>query len=179
MYEPDPNTIRAAAGGDHRAFEELVRGYQAQVWRFLRHMVGDAALAEDLTQETFIRMYRKMDGFRFRSKFSTWVYQVARNTGIDALRSRKRRDRLVEVLRPSRAVQPGPETRVEVEEAVAGLSPKLREAFLMIEVLGLTYRETATALDIPEGTAKTRVHLARRQLAAWLTEARDGPADEG
>ncbi len=173
MREPSAEIIRAAAGGDHAAFAEVVRAYQAPVWRFLRHLVGDAALAEDLTQETFIRVYRKLDGFRFRSKFSTWVYQVARNIGIDALRSRTRRDRLVAVLRPRHQATPGPEMRVEIDEALAGLSPKLRETFLMVEVLGITYRETAEALGIPEGTAKTRVHLARRQLAAWLGDSDD------
>ena len=61
---------------------------------------------------------------------------------------------------------------------MSGLSAKLREAFLMVEVLGLTYRETAAALAIPEGTAKTRVHLARRHLAAVLADAEEGHADE-
>ncbi len=174
-YEPEPDTIRAAAAGDQAAFAELVRGLQGPVWRFLRHLVGDAALAEDLTQETFVKVYRKLDTFRFGSKFSTWVFSVARNAGIDELRSRQRRDRLVTALRPRRpTVRPGPETKAEVEAAVATLNPKLREAFLAVEVLGLTYREAGAALEIPEGTVKSRVHHARAALVAWL-EAAEAP----
>ncbi|MGH9167154.1 MAG: RNA polymerase sigma factor [Acidimicrobiia bacterium] len=167
LFEPDPNTIRAAAKGDTAAFEELMRAYQAPVWRFLRHLLRDASLAEDVTQETFIRVYRRLHTFRFRSKFSTWVFQVARNAGIDALRARERRSRLLQVVRPERVV-PDPSARLEISEALSRLTPMLREAFLMIEVLGLTYRESGRALGVPEGTVKSRVFRAREQLVAWL-----------
>lgn len=171
MYEPDPEVIRAAGTGDVDAFEELVRAYQAHVWRFLRHLLGDPALAEDVTQETFVRVYRKLDTFRFRSKFSTWVFQVARNAGIDALRARQRRDRLLTVVEP-RIVEPmrGNELRVELEAALQSLNPKLREAFVMVEALGLTYREAARAIGVPEGTVKSRVHHARERLVNWMSE---------
>ncbi len=179
LYEPEPETIRAAARGDQQAFAEIVRGLQAPVWRFLRHLVGDAALAEDLTQETFIRVYRKLGSFRHRAKFSTWVFQIARNAGIDEIRSRERRSRLVRVLRPDRpAVRSGPETGVEVQAALTELSPKLREAFLMVEVLGLTYREAGGALGVPEGTVKSRVHHARAALVAWLEAAEEETSGE-
>ncbi len=176
MYEPDPEVIRAASAGDTGAFEELVRGYQSHVWRFLRHLLGDAALAEDVTQETFVRVYRKLTTFRHRSKFSTWVFRIARNAGIDALRSRQRRDRLgaaVELSVP-RSTSSEAELRVEIEAALTSLSPKLREAFVLIEALGLTYREAGRAIGVPEGTVKSRVHHARVQLVAWMTA--DGEA---
>jgi RNA polymerase sigma-70 factor (ECF subfamily) len=174
VYEPDPEVIRAAGAGDTNAFEELVRAYQSHVWRFLRHFLGDAALAEDITQETFVRVYRRLDTFRFRSKFSTWVFQVARNAAIDALRSRQRRDRLLSVLEP-RVTDPirGNELRIELEAALQSLSPKLREAFVMVEGLGLSYREAAGALRIPEGTVKSRVHHARQQLVTWMRAGED------
>lgn len=179
LYEPEPDTIRAAAGGDQAAYAEIVRGLQAPVWRFLRHLVSDAALAEDLTQETFIRVYRKLGSFRHRAKFSTWVFQIARNAGIDEIRSRQRRSRLVQVLRPDRPpIRPGPETQAEVEAALASLSPKLREAFLMIEVLGLSYREAGQTAGVPEGTVKSRVHHARAGLVEWLEAAEEGGAGE-
>lgn len=178
MYEPDPEVIRAAGGGDTAAFEELVRAYQSHVWRFLRHLLGDPALAEDITQETLIRVYRKLGTFRFRSKFSTWVFQVARNAGIDALRSRRRRERLRTIvdLRTRDPVHQG-ELRVEIEAALQSLSPKLREAFVLVEALGLTYREAGRALDIPEGTVKSRVFHAREQLVSWM-KAGEEIADE-
>lgn len=169
MEEPDPRVIRAAAEHDQAAFGEIVRAYQAHVWRFLRYLLNDDALAEDLTQETFIRIYRKFHTFQFRSKFSTWVFNVARNAGTDELRSRRRRARLVDAL----ATPPPPakdlSLRVEIEEAVATLTPTLREALLLVELFGFTYRETAEALGVPEGTAKRRVFDARKRLARELT----------
>jgi RNA polymerase sigma-70 factor (ECF subfamily) len=168
MEEPEPALIRAAAAGDQKAFAELVRAYQAQVWRFLRHLLGDPALAEDVTQETFIRVFLKLRTFHFRSKFSTWVFSVARNAGIDAIRSRNRRSRLAEGLVPLTPTSGGADRSLEVEMAVATLSPKLREAFLLVEVVGLRYREAAAALRVPEGTVKSRVFHARSQLIAWM-----------
>jgi RNA polymerase sigma-70 factor, ECF subfamily len=178
LYEPDPDVIRAAGAGDTGAFEELVRGYQAHVWRFLRHLLGDPELAEDITQETFIRVYRKLGTFRFRSKFSTWIFQVARHAGIDALRSRQRQERLHSAME---AHTPGPvsggDLRVEIEAALQSLSPKLREAFVLIEALGLTYREAGRAIGVPEGTVKSRVFHAREQLVTWMT-VMEGVADD-
>ncbi len=171
MHEPDPATIRSAMGGDIAAFEELVRGLQAQVWRYLRHLLADDDLAEDVTQETFIRVYRRLRTFRFRSKFSTWVFQVARNAGIDAIRSRARLQRLTEQAGAvARQSVSGPETTSELRAAVDSLPVRLREALLTVEILGLRYREASQVLGIPEGTVKSRVHHARQQLTAWLAE---------
>ena len=177
MHEPDPATIRAAAAGDEAAFAELVRAYQAQVWRFLRHMLGDPQLAEDVAQETFIRVHRRLRQFRFRSKFSTWLYAVARNAGVDAIRARRRRAALAERAAPARAGVPGGELRVELDAALQSLPARLREAFLLIEVLGFRYREAGTVLGVPEGTVKSRVFYAREHLVAWL-EAGEEAADE-
>ena len=174
MEEPEPAVVRAAAAGDLAAFELLVRRYQAHVWRFLRHLLGDAALAEDVTQETFLHLYRRLPTFAGRSKFSTWVFRVARNAGIDALRAVRRQDRLLEAL-PAPAPGPAPDARVEAMAAVASLSPKLREALLLVEVFGFTYREAAEVLAVPEGTVKSRVFQARLRLTAW----RDAVAEEG
>src|SRR6185503_1351136 len=90
VEEPDPTVVRAAAAGDLEAFDALVRMYQQPVWRFLCRLVRDPALAEDLAQETFLRAFRKLDTFAHQSRFSTWLFQIARNAGIDALRRRDR-----------------------------------------------------------------------------------------
>ncbi len=177
MYEPDPELIRAASAGDTAAFEELVRAYQSQIWRFLRHLLGDPDLAEDITQETFVRVYRKLGSFRFRSKFSTWVFQVARNAGIDALRSRQRRERLLTAMEPRAPEVSGGELRMEIEEALQTLTPKLREAFVLIEAFGFTYREAGRTIGVPEGTVKSRVYHAREQLVSWMS-AEGEAADE-
>jgi RNA polymerase sigma-70 factor (ECF subfamily) len=177
VEEPDPQVIRAAADHDIEAFDALVRAYQPQVWRFLRHLLRDDALAEDVTQETFIRVYRRLHTFRFRSKFSTWIMHVARNAGTDELRARQRRARLVHALEPAASTPTTTDAsrRVEIDEALAALSPRLRETLLLVELFGFTYREAATSLGVPEGTAKRRVFEARRQLAAALAE--EGTAD--
>lgn len=173
MHEPDPRTVAAAATGSMDAFEELVNGFQVPVWRFLTHLTSDRALAEDLTQETFLRVYRNLDGFEGRSKFSTWVFQIARNLGIDALRRRERRNLLPLRIGPRDDETPSPEGQVALDAVLAGLDPILREAILLIEVLGLTYREAATVVGIPEGTAKSRVFRARRELAHQLSDEED------
>lgn len=167
MHEPDPVLIRAAAAGDLDAFEALVREYEQPVWRFLRHLVRDPGLAEDLAQETFLRAYRNLDGFAHQSRFSTWLFQIARNAGIDALRKRDRGARLLEVV-PVAETCPSPEGGAELAAALDALSPKRREALLVVEVLGYRYREAAVILGVPEGTVKSRIHQAREQLAAWL-----------
>lgn len=172
MDEPEAITIRAAAAGDHAAFERLVRAYQPQVWRFLCHFLGDPELAEDVAQDTFLRVYRHLPTYGFRSKFSTWVFQIARNAGIDAVRSRTRRDRLVQALPPPPASTPGPAGVAELQAAIASLDLKKREALLAVEVQGLTYLEAGEALGVPEGTVKSRVHLARVQLTAWMAADR-------
>lgn len=167
MQEPEPRVIRAAADGDLEAFGVLVASYQEPVWRFLRGLVRDATLAEDLTQETFLRAFDRLGSFQFRSKFSTWLFTVARNLGIDALRQRERRDLLPVRIGPDRPPS-DPHLRTEVATAVAALSDKLREALLLVEVMGFSCREAGEILGIPDGTVKSRLHHARAQLVAWF-----------
>ena len=172
MEEPEPDTLRAAMACDTAAFEELVRLYQAPVWRFLRHLVGDADLAEDLTQETFLRAYRQLSRFRSRSKFSTWLFQIARNAAVDAQRGDARRRRLGQRLVAPRDV-PSPAAAHEIDAALASLSPRLREALVVVEVLGFPYRRAAEMLSVPEGTVKRRVFDARKRLAVWMAEGEE------
>jgi len=176
VEEPEPRVVRAAIAGDLTALEGLIRAYQTPVWRFLRHLLGDEALAEDVTQETFLRLHQRLPSFTFRSKFSTWVFRAARNAGIDALRSRGRQERLLKALPPPRPA-PGPDLRAEVQASLGSLSPKLREALLLVEVLGFTYREAGEVLRVPQGTVKSCVFQARERLAVW--HARGGRAGAG
>jgi RNA polymerase sigma-70 factor (ECF subfamily) len=174
VQETDPALIRAAAAGDLDAFERIVRLHQQQVWRYLRRLLGDDA-AEDVAQETFLRVYRRLPTFTFQAKFSTWVFQIARNAGLDELRARRRRDRLAAAVTPAPPASPGPgEARVEIDAALDTLPIDQREALLLVEVLGLRYGEVAAVLAVPEGTVKSRVFSARRHLARW---ARAGEPD--
>ena len=160
--------------GDVGAFEQIVRLHQQSVWRFLRRLLGDPTAAEDVAQETFLRVYRRLPTYAFRARFSTWVFQIARNAGLDELRraaagrpggagpcaraggGRGRRHR-----RGSRSTPPWPPCPVDQ-----------REALLLVEVLGLRYAEAAAVLGVPVGTVKSRVFGARR------APARPGPTPE-
>ena len=93
MQETDPVLIRAAMAGDVGAFEQIVRAHQQSVWRYLRRLLGDPTAAEDVAQEAFLRVYRRLPTYAFRARFSTWVFQIARNVGLDELRRRQRDDR--------------------------------------------------------------------------------------
>src|SRR5687768_18399782 len=91
LDEPDPLTIRRAAAGDRDAFAEIVRATQANVWRYLVHLVGDHDRAADLTQDTFVKAHRALAQFRFRSRFTTWLLAIARRVAIDDGRRQRRR----------------------------------------------------------------------------------------
>jgi RNA polymerase sigma-70 factor (ECF subfamily) len=181
VHETDPALIREAVSGDLGAVEQIVRAHQQEVWRFLRRLLGDDGTAEDVAQETFLRMYRRLPTFAFQSKFSTWVFQIARNAAVDELRARKRRARAIRSVPPAPASTGGEgPTRVELDAALASLPVDLREALLLIEVLGLRYAEAATVLTVPVGTVKSRVFAARVRLAAWARAGEaDGPDAEG
>lgn len=174
VYDTDPALIRAAAMGDLGAFEQLVRDHQQPVWRFLRRMLGDDALAEDVAQETFVRLFRRLDSYTFESKFSTWLFQIARNAGIDELRKRERQTRVAAAAPPQLSPVAPPDLHAELRAALDSLPDDLREAVLLVEVLGLRYREAGTALGIPEGTVKSRVFHARQKLHTWANANEPG-----
>lgn len=180
MQETDPALIRAAATGDLAAFEQIVRCYQQPVWRFLRRLLGDATAAEDVAQETFLRVFRRLPTYAFEAKFSSWIFQVARNAGVDELRARERQSRLAGAVSPVAATTGAAAVaRAEIGAALASLPVDQREALLLVEVLGLRYAEAATVLGVPEGTVKSRVFAARVRLARWARagEAEDSASD--
>jgi RNA polymerase sigma-70 factor (ECF subfamily) len=168
VQEPDPALIRAASRGDVPSFEQLVRDHQHHVARFLNRMLGDPATAEDVTQETFVRVFRRLASFSFESKFSTWLFQIARNAGIDEVRRRQRHARLSDAMpRPSVAVNGAADARVELQAALDSLPERLRTPLLLVEMLGLRYREVAEVVGVAEGTIKSRIFHARAQLQRW------------
>ena len=180
MDEPDPHVVAAARRGDLTAFEGLVRRYQGDVFRFCLHLVSDHSLAEDVTQETFIRAYRFLKRYRGDSRFSTWLFSIARNCVQDEFRRAGRRARLVQRIEkrePPEDVR-DETTGPEVREALATLPPELLEPIVMIDVFGFSYREVATITAVPEGTVKSRVHRGRERLLGLLGPQREEDADE-
>lgn len=169
MEEPEPQVIGAARTGDSGAFETLVRSYQADVWRLTYQLVRDRSLADDITQDAFLRAFRFLPRFRGEAKFSTWLFTIARNCARDELRRAGRRRTLEHTLEHAEQPRPSePGLWVEIREAVAGLSLELREPLVLIDMFGLSYSEVGMILELPLGTVKSRVHRARHLLAEHL-----------
>jgi RNA polymerase sigma-70 factor, ECF subfamily len=171
VHEPDAGVVRAAAAGDARAFERLVRECQVPIRRYLRHLVGDAALADDLTQDVLVKVHAQLHTYRFESRFMTWVFRVARNTALDHRRADMRRRKREERVAATGATH-DPTVAPEIGLAIASLSADLREALLLVEICGFSYAEVADLLGVPEGTAKSRVHRAREGVAKWFSQPR-------
>jgi RNA polymerase sigma-70 factor, ECF subfamily len=141
------------------------------VYRLALRLVRDRPTAEDVTQEAFIHAYRSLPRFRGTSKFSTWMFRITRNCAVDAIRRRERQRRRDRAAAPEPEPVRDPSLRTAIDQAVEGLPSDLREAFVLIEVLGLSYRETAVVLGVLAGTLKSRMHRARRLLVTALEEA--------
>ena len=144
------------------------------MYRLALHLVRDPETAEDVTQEAFVHAFRSLPRFRGTAKFSTWLYRIARNCAVDAIRKRDRRKRLERGLAEPEPVADA-SLRAALVHAIDALPRDLREAFVVIEVFGLSYREAAGVLGVLPGTLKSRMHRTRRLLMKALGEER---ADE-
>ena len=178
LTQPDFSLLRRAQRGDERAFATIVRTYEQPVYNYVLRLVGDRSLAEDLTQEVFLRVYQGLPGFSLRSRFTTWLFQVTKNRVLDELRALERRPRAVIALDdiPPLEVLDQPFERSEaisaVWRAVAALNVDLKMALLLRDVVGLSYTEIADSLEITLATVKWRIYKAREEVAAAL--AREG-----
>ncbi len=169
MRDPDPRTVQRARRGDLLAFEDLVREFQADAFRVAWHLTRDRQLAEDVTQEAFLRAFRFLGGFRGDRKFGSWLFSIVRNCAMDALRSSRRSDAPWEDRMASRSVA-DPTARAELEAALRSVSTEHREAFLLVEVFGLSYQETADVLGVAVGTVKSRMFRARQALCLAIAD---------
>jgi len=168
----------------------LVHRYERELYSYLRRYLGDAPMAEDAFQTTFLQVHLKCDQFDEGRKFRPWLYTIATNQAIDAQRRNKRHksvsldrntkpegsDDVRTLLDLLSSKEPAPERRLEtnqrrdwVRQAVAELPDGLREAVHLVYYQGLKYREAADILDIPVGTVKSRLHSAILKLNdAWI-----------
>ena len=173
MNEPDPDIVRAAQRGDVDAFEQLVRTFQGEIWRLCVQLLRDETLADDVTQESFVRAYRFLPRYRGDAKFSTWLFSISRNCALDELRRAGRRKRTRDRLEAEPArLQSDPTVAIEVRESLGVLPLDLREPVIFIDMFGCSYNEVARILHLPVGTVKSRVHRARAQLATLLRDPR-------
>jgi RNA polymerase sigma-70 factor (ECF subfamily) len=178
LQQPDLGVLRKAQRGDERAFTLIVRTYETPVYNYVLRLVNDRVLAEDLTQEVFLRVFQGLPKFSLRSKFTTWLFQVTKNRVLDELRATERRPRLVVALEdiPPLEVVDAPVERVEAVDAVwrsvRELNVDLKMALLLRDIVGLSYTEIADALEITLATVKWRIYKAREEVQLAL--AREG-----
>ena len=179
LQQPDFGVLKKAQRGDERAFTLIVRAYEVPVYNYVLRLVGgDRSLAEDLTQEVFLRVFQGLPKFSLRSKFTTWLFQVTKNRVLDELRAKERRPRLTVALEdvPHLEVVDAPFERVEAVDAVwrsvGELTVDLKMALLLRDVVGLSYTEIADSLEITLATVKWRIYKAREEVQLAL--AREG-----
>jgi RNA polymerase sigma-70 factor, ECF subfamily len=178
LQQPDLGVLRKAQRGDERAFTLIVRTYETPVYNYVLRLVNDRALAEDLTQEVFLRVFQGLSKFSLRSKFTTWLFQVTKNRVLDELRASERRPRHLVALEdiPPLEVVDAPFERVEAVDAVwrsvGELNVDLKMALLLRDIVGLSYTEIADSLEITLATVKWRIYKAREEVQLAL--AREG-----
>jgi len=162
------------AAGSETAFTELIHRHQNGLLNFFIRM-GVYNDAEDLVQETFVRLYRARERYRPTAKFTTFLYVLARHVWADRGRKAKMHKRLEESLKTDAEIGGGVTLPVsaagmDVQEALDGLSPKLREVLVLNVYQGLRYQDIAEILAIPLGTVKSRINLALEKLRETFDE---------
>ena len=175
LPQPDPDILRLARRGDERAFALIVRQYQGPLFNYIaRVLSGDRALAEDMCQEVFLRIYQALPGFDSRCQFTTWMFQVAKHRVVDELRARERRGRpalgldVVAHLHVPALETDSVEEMDAVWRSIGSLSLDLKMALLLRDVAGLSYVEIADALETTLATVKWRIYKARETVAGDL-----------
>ena len=166
----------AARHGDPAAQADFVRATQAEVWRFAAALV-DPDSADDLTQETYLRAFRALPAFEGRSTARTWLLGIARRTCADHLRTVVRRRRLAQRLTADAYTdvpQPDPAGQFGAADLVRRLPAERRGAFVLTQLLGLSYAEAAAVEGVPVGTIRSRVARARSELVNAVGEALAG-----
>lgn len=190
---PDADVVVLAQQGRGEAFRELVRRYERPVFSLIYRMVRDREAAEDLAQDTFIKVLNHIDRYRPEFKLSSWLFKIANNVAIDALRKRQldtismdgspHASTASEIEASSFDVEARQESALDeleareigsaIEHAIAQLRPEYRACILLRHVEGRSYEEIASTLDLPLGTVKTYIHRARHELRELLAHIRE------
>ncbi len=179
----DEELIHRFQGGEKEAYDELVSRFSGPLLNFIYRIIGDIAFAEDLLQETFIRLWLNRDSYREIARFSTWLYTIAGNLAKSELRRRRVRrwlslstdnqERTLELPDPSADPHRDLERRNirrRVEEEIRRLPRVFREVIVLRDIQELSYEEIGSILQIPLGTVKSRVNRGRRKLQQRLKD---------
>jgi RNA polymerase sigma-70 factor (ECF subfamily) len=190
---PDADVAALAKEGREPAFRELVRRYERPVFSLIFRMVRDREMAEDLAQDTFIKVLNNIDRYRPEFKLSSWLFKIANNVTIDHLRKRQlatvsldgspHAQTAAEAQATSLDVESRGESALEamesrelgsaIERAIGKLRPEYRSCILLRHVEGRTYEENAATHDLPLGTVKSYIHRARHELLEALEDLRE------
>lgn len=190
---PDADVAALAKEGREPAFRELVRRYERPVFSLIFRMVRDREMAEDLAQDTFIKVLNNIDRYRPEFKLSSWLFKIANNVTIDHLRRRQlatvsldgspHAATAAEAQATSLDVESRGQSALEaiesrelgsaIEQAIGKLRPEYRSCILLRHVEGRSYEEIAATLDLPLGTVKTYIHRARHELREALEGLRE------
>jgi RNA polymerase sigma-70 factor (ECF subfamily) len=189
---PDADVVALAQQGRDAAFRELVRRYERPVFSLIFRMVRDRELAEDLAQDTFVKVLNHIDRYRPEFKLSSWLFKIANNVAIDHLRKRQIPTISMDgsphattsdsVEATTLQVADHQESALEemesrelgtaIEQAIASLRPEYRACIMLRHVEDRSYEEIAATLDLPLGTVKTYIHRARHELRKALEDRR-------
>ncbi|WP_371821331.1 sigma-70 family RNA polymerase sigma factor [Catellatospora sp. IY07-71] len=173
IADPATEWALAARAGDPLAQAAFVRTTQAEVWRFVAALV-DSGTADDLTQETYLRAFRALPAFEGRSTVRTWLLGIARRTCADHLRTVVRQRALGTRLAAQALTaghHPDPAGQIGAAQLLDRLAPDRREAFVLTQLLGLSYEQAAAVQEVPVGTIRSRVARARAELVADVVSA--------
>jgi RNA polymerase sigma-70 factor (ECF subfamily) len=176
--------VAQTLAGSESAFEQIIRRYERPVIALIARIVGDRALAEDLAQETFLKAHRNLAAFDTTRRLSSWLFRIAHNTALDSLR--RARPHTVPLDEAGTAARegvralmadPAPDPVEQdslgraLDDALRHLRPEYRAAIALRYIEGLPFEEVARVMGVPEGTARSHVHRARKELARLLTES--------
>ena len=174
--EEDHALVRAAGGGDVRAFEQLYRKHSRRVFAVLWRLCGHEGRAEELVQDAFVRAWQALPGFRYESAFSTWLHRLAVNTALMDLRARRGGEGL-ETDDEALDAHATPDSaglrtalRLDLERAIATLPPRARAVLVLYDIEGWKHEEIAAELGMAVGSSKAQLHRARQLLRARLGE---------
>lgn len=184
--QAEPFSLEALRSGDRGEFARLVETYSPLVYRLGLKILSNAQDAEDVLQETFIKVFRNIDGFDGRASLSTWLYRIATNEALMMLRKKRPDSISIEEPVENHEVDLEPlqivdwccmpeeelmseEGRAALDQAVENLPHTLRVVFLLRDIEGLSTRDTAEVLDLTESAVKTRLSRARLRLRVELT----------
>lgn len=181
LARADDDLVGRFRQGDLGAFEEIYRRHAGRLYSLACRMTGNPSDGEDLLQDIFVQVHRKLTTFKGESALATWLYRLAMNVCLDHLRSRGvRMDQVSDSIDadgdPTPPADRGMEAalvvnRIDLERAIARLPEGSRAAFLLHDVEGFEHQEVAAILGIAEGTSKSQVHKARLRLRRWLHAA--------